>query len=75
MTVGYISKLFFCRGPSGIIASMKSKLAEMSRKDLLEAARRMSPERRLQAFAEHCRLISAIARAGAENRRGAASRS
>ena len=53
---------------------MKSKLAESLRKDLLDAARRMTPEERLRAFAEHCRRIGEIAREGEERRRRSARR-
>lgn len=42
----------------------KSKLADQLRKELLESARRMTPEERLAAYAEHSRLVMEIYRSG-----------
>ena len=43
---------------------MRSKVAEASRRALLEMARRMTPDQRLEAFAAHSRLLAEIHEAG-----------
>jgi hypothetical protein len=47
---------------------MKSRLAELAEQQLIEAARRMTPEQRLGAFIEHSKRMVQLQRAG----RGAA---
>jgi len=43
---------------------MKSLLAERSRTDLTAQLRGMTAEQRLQAFLQHCQLVTALNRAG-----------
>jgi hypothetical protein len=43
---------------------MKSKLATQSKRSLLDAIQRLTPEQRLDAFVVHCRLMVDLYRAG-----------
>ena len=43
---------------------MKSKLAEASKRELLEADQRLTPEERLEAFLEHSQLMVELYDAG-----------
>ncbi|HEX7061055.1 MAG TPA: hypothetical protein VF200_03745 [Woeseiaceae bacterium] len=43
---------------------MKSRIAEQSERAMLDSVRRLTPEQRLNAFLEHCRLIASLERAG-----------
>jgi hypothetical protein len=43
---------------------MDSKVARDSRRALIAATLRLTPEERLQAFLRHCRLMMALHRAG-----------
>ena len=47
---------------------MRSSLNDESRKELIRQARRMTPVQRLQAFVDHCRLVSAFQEAGKSHR-------
>ena len=54
---------------SGYSKTMRSKLAEQSRSEMIELCRKMSPAERLQAFVNHSRTLAEIYRAGAVVRR------
>jgi len=43
---------------------MRSKLAEASRRALVESSRRLTREQRLDAFVAHCELMAALREAG-----------
>jgi hypothetical protein len=43
---------------------MESKLAKDAERSLIEATQRLSPEERLNAYLEHCRLVMEIYEAG-----------
>jgi hypothetical protein len=43
---------------------MESKVARDSRRALIAAIQRLTPEERLQAFLRHCQLMAALHRAG-----------
>jgi len=43
---------------------MDSRLAQESRQTLMAATQRLTPEQRLQAFAQHCQLMLALSMAG-----------
>jgi hypothetical protein len=43
---------------------MESKLANEAERALIEATQRLSPEERLNAFLEHCRLVTQLYEAG-----------
>ena len=49
---------------------MKSKLAEKAERALIDATQKLSPEERLNAFLEHCRLITELSEAGQQIRAG-----
>ena len=49
---------------------LKSSLANDLQQDLIEQARRMLPEERLRAFAEHSRLMVLLMHAGRRYRAG-----
>ena len=44
--------------------SMESKLADHSRKTLVEAAKRQTREERLRTFVRHSKLVTKLAEAG-----------
>jgi hypothetical protein len=48
---------------------MESRLAHQAEQTLVEAAQRLTPEQRLAAFVAHCRLVTALHRAGEEARK------
>jgi hypothetical protein len=43
---------------------MESKLAEEAERALIEATQKLCPEERLNAFLEHCRLVTELYEAG-----------
>lgn len=43
---------------------MDSKVAKEAERALVEATQRLSPEERLNAFLEHCRLVAQLYEAG-----------
>jgi len=43
---------------------MESKLAKEAEKALVEATQKLCPEERLNAFLEHCRLVTQLYEAG-----------
>jgi hypothetical protein len=43
---------------------MESKLAKEAERSLIEATQRLSPEERLNAYLEHCRLMMELYEAG-----------
>jgi hypothetical protein len=43
---------------------MRSKLAELARRELREADQRLTPEERLEAYVEHCQLLVELYDAG-----------
>ena len=43
---------------------MESKLANQSKRSLLEANQRLTPEQRLESFVVHCRLVMDLYEAG-----------
>jgi hypothetical protein len=43
---------------------MESKVAKEAEKSLVEATQKLSPEERLNAFLEHCRLVTQLYEAG-----------
>ncbi len=43
---------------------MESKLAKEAERALIEATQRLRPEERLNAFLEHCRLVTQLYEAG-----------
>jgi hypothetical protein len=47
---------------------MESKLAKEAERALVEATQRLSPEERLNAFLEHCRLVTELYEAGQKMR-------
>jgi hypothetical protein len=47
---------------------MESKLAKQAELALVEATQRLSPEERLNAFLEHCRLVTELYEAGQKMR-------
>jgi len=47
---------------------MKSKLAEEAEQALIEATQKLCPEERLNAFLEHCRLVTQLHEAGQQLR-------
>jgi hypothetical protein len=47
---------------------MKSKLAQESEQALIEATQKLCPEERLNAFLEHCRLVTQLHEAGQQLR-------
>jgi hypothetical protein len=47
---------------------MESKVAKEAERALIEATQRLSPEERLNAFLEHCRLVTQQYEAGQEIR-------
>jgi hypothetical protein len=47
---------------------MESKAAEVAEQALIKATQRLSPEERLNAFLEHCRLVMRLHEAGAKQR-------
>jgi hypothetical protein len=44
---------------------MESRLAQEARQALMAATQRLTPEQRLQAFAQHCQLMVALSVASA----------
>jgi hypothetical protein len=52
---------------------MRSRLAEQSKRSLLAANQRLTPEQRLEAFLVHCRLMMDLLRAVERARSTAAS--
>jgi len=50
--------------PRATVAIMESKLAQYAEQQLIEAAKRMTPEQRLRAYLEHSRRMSSLQRAG-----------
>lgn len=50
------------------IAAMESKLANQSKRALLEANRRLTPEQRLESYVVHCRLVMDLYAAGQQAR-------
>ncbi len=49
---------------------MKSTLAKEAEQALVEATQRLSPEERVNAFLEHCRLVMELYEAGQKLRSG-----
>jgi hypothetical protein len=47
---------------------MESKVAKEAERALIEATQRLSPEERLNAFLEHCRLVTQLYEAGEKMR-------
>jgi hypothetical protein len=47
---------------------MESKLAKEAERALIEATQRLRPEERLNAFLEHCRLVTQLYEAGQKTR-------
>lgn len=47
---------------------MESKLAMEAERQLIEATQRLSPQERLNAMLEHCRLVAELYEAGQELR-------
>ncbi|HKQ84462.1 MAG TPA: hypothetical protein VJS42_19850 [Steroidobacteraceae bacterium] len=47
---------------------MRSKLAQHASRELIEAARKLTPEQRLAAFFEHSRLMTQLYLAGQRQR-------
>lgn len=47
---------------------MESKLAQYAEQQLVESARRLSPEQRLVAFVAHCQAVNALYRAATQAR-------
>lgn len=47
---------------------MESKIAKEAERALVEATQRLSPEERLNAFLEHCRLMMDLYEAGQKMR-------
>jgi hypothetical protein len=47
---------------------MESKLAKEAERSLIEATQRLSPEERLNAYLEHCRLMMELYEAGQQMR-------
>jgi hypothetical protein len=43
---------------------MESEVAKEAERALIEATQRLSPEERLNAFLEHCRLVTQLYEAG-----------
>jgi hypothetical protein len=43
---------------------MESKIAKEAERALVEATQRLSPEERLNAYLEHCRLVTELYEAG-----------
>jgi hypothetical protein len=43
---------------------MRSKLAELARRELREADQRLTPEERLEAYVEHCQVLVELYDAG-----------
>jgi hypothetical protein len=50
------------------VSSMDSNLAKEAERSLIEATQTLSPEERLNAFLEHCRLVTQLFEAGREMR-------
>jgi hypothetical protein len=48
--------------------AMESKLAMEAERQLVEATQRLSPQERLNAMLEHCRLVAQLYEAGQEMR-------
>ena len=44
--------------------TMRSKLAELARRELREADQRLTPEERLEAYVEHCQVMVDLYDAG-----------
>jgi len=44
--------------------AMESELAKYAERELIEAARRMTPQQRLRAYVAHCRQMAILQRAG-----------
>lgn len=42
---------------SAKLADMESRIAKEAERSLIEATQRLSPEQRLNAYLEHCRLV------------------
>jgi hypothetical protein len=47
---------------------MESKIAKEAERSLIEATQRLSPEERLNAYLEHCRLMMELYEAGQQIR-------
>jgi hypothetical protein len=47
---------------------MESKVAKEAERALIEATQRLSPEERLNAFLEHCRLVTQLYETGQKMR-------
>jgi hypothetical protein len=47
---------------------MESKVAKEAERALIEASQKLSPEERLNAFLEHCRLVTQLYEAGEKMR-------
>jgi hypothetical protein len=47
---------------------MESEVAKYAARELIEAAKRMSPQQRLDAYIEHCRQVHRFYEAGQEVR-------
>jgi hypothetical protein len=47
---------------------MESEVAKYAARELIEAAKRMSPQQRLDAYIEHCRQVHRFYEAGREVR-------
>lgn len=56
------------QGGSVRLGGMESKVAKEAERALVEATQRLSPEERLNAFLEHCRLVTQLYEAGREVR-------
>jgi hypothetical protein len=50
------------------LRTMDSKVAQEAERALIEATQKLSPEARLNAFLEHCRLVTQLYEAGQEIR-------
>jgi hypothetical protein len=46
------------------LLDMESKIAKDAERSLIEATQRLSPEERLNAYLEHCRLVMELYEAG-----------
>lgn len=57
-----------CLQPSATLKSMESKLAKEAERELVAATQRLSPEQRLNAFLEHCQLVTELYEAGQKMR-------
>jgi len=57
-----------CLAGSAKLNAMESRLAIEAERQLIEATQRLSPQERLNAMLEHCRLVAELYEAGQEIR-------